>query len=65
MIPPGSSGIITVPIERPAYSIPNKRESIRKLIQNKAVSENKQKGELEKHLTSLLCTRANPYEMNE
>lgn len=64
MIPSASNGIITIPIER-AYSTPNKRESIRKLIQNKAVSENKQKGELEKHLTSLLCTRANPYEMND
>lgn len=38
-------------------TLPSKRESIRMLIENKAVSENKQKGALEMHLNTLLCSR--------
>lgn len=46
--------------------IMSKRESLRKLMENKAVSGNKRKSELEKHLTSLLCSRANStYELND
>jgi hypothetical protein len=42
---------------------PSKRESIRKLMENKAVSENKQKNELERHLTSMLISRINSCEI--
>lgn len=38
-------------------TLPTKRESIRMLIENKAVSENKQKSALEMHLNTLLCSR--------
>lgn len=44
---------------------PLKRESIRKLMQNKAVSANKQKHELERHLTSMLISRINSCEIND
>jgi len=38
-------------------TLPTKRESIRMLIENKAVSENKQKNALEMHLNTLICSR--------
>lgn len=38
-------------------TLPTKRESIRMLIENKAVTENKQKNALEMHLNTLICTR--------
>ena len=44
---------------------PLKRESIRKLMQNKAVSANKQKNELERHLTSMIISRINSCEIND
>lgn len=40
-------------------TLPTKRESIRMLIENKAVSENKQKNALEMHLNTLICSRKN------
>jgi hypothetical protein len=41
-----------------------KRESIRMLIENKAVSENKQKDALEMHLSTILCTRTGLFKLN-
>lgn len=45
-------------------TLPTKRESIRMLIENKAVSENKQKDRLEMHLNTLLGSRASTLNLN-
>jgi trimeric autotransporter adhesin len=45
-------------------TLPTKRESIRMLMENKAVSENKQKSALEMHLNTLLGTRASTNNLN-
>jgi hypothetical protein len=45
-------------------TLPTKRESIRMLIENKAVSENKKKEALELHLNTLLSTRLNSINLN-
>lgn len=45
-------------------TLPTKRESIRMLIENKAVSENKKKDALELHLNTLLSTRLNNLNSN-
>ena len=47
-----------------AATLPTKRESIRMLIENKAVSENKQKTALEMHLNTMIGTRASTNNLN-
>ena len=44
---------------------PLKRESIRKLMENKAVTANKQKNELERHLSSMLISRINSSDVTD
>ena len=50
--------------EQSTPSKATKRESIRMLIENKAVSENKQKDALEMHLSTILCTRTGVYKLS-
>lgn len=63
MVSPNSENSLPQTTENSPTILPINRASIRKLMENKAVSENKQKNELERHLTSMIFARLNSCEI--